>query len=1155
MIPPGTISRAKSRKPGAEYAALRAEAIRRVQTMSGDIWTDYNFSDPGVTIIEQLCYALTELPYRASFPVADLLCVRRTDRVELRRQGLFSAASILPCNPVAANDFRRIVLDRVAGVANVWFTPREDDSACPISGLYDVAILPGPAAIETDRDEDRLISRVRHCYTAHRALCEDIGAVTILDPIETIVHGRIEIGNEADPSDTLADALFALGLTLAPEPRRMSLDEKQAVDPESTDVFAGPLMLRGFIDDGELQPFPSIFTADQLIEVLAEVDGVLTVDHLAVQLRDDRHRFTGAHPIPVPDNCALRLRTTPEHGHFTIRMFRNHARCEPDAGRVRRRLAERWKQQRRTYPLRTEYAETYGIPKARYWDLEAYTSVQDQFPPVYGIGRGGLPPSPTASRSAQAKQLKGYLMPFDQMLADAFSQIAFIRQLFSIEAGGNTTYACQSLRDIVPNVNRLQLLRPDYEMQLEHLVAETDPVATRRNMILDLLLSFYALDLTPPDGVPGDPREAATQAETLIVAKQTLLRHAATVTRDRGRGADYLRPASSRRMARAELLSCIELDLLDQESGEQHDIGRGAGPTPVDNPDDASFGLMLPQELWTSVERLFREVDVDIDDDPLLAEDRSLLAGERIAADLLDGLLDPDGYRIGVGTAAEGLVLVCRGADGRWWLLAEFDSERQALRMARALQREARRHHRRTRGKHLYLVDWILLRHAMAAGDANGCRYNFRISAVLGTTADERDAPGWKAQATAILRDNIPAHVVLDCLFLDTRMMDHFDELYDAWTRALRHGPRLALAETSRRLEHFLMRHGPRPAPEGEQDAPGVPADDADPATGAGEPPATPEPAADPATSEAPVAPLSDPVVAEAPDTQTVAPDPPPTVAEHAPSGFWSRLWALFRRLLRALLFWRQHDAPAVPASGSPALPPLPPLAPAIPSGGTQVVAAPAGAIGFDTDSVLTAASVAAFRAAGFSFAIRYLSRTTPETSGDLSAAEVATIHNGGLALMAVQHVRSAGWQPSGVLGAQYGHAAAANAIAIGLPAGVSIWLDLEGVATGTAASDIIAYCNTWFFAVAHAGYRPGLYVGANCGLTSAQLGTELDCRFYWQSGSSVPAVSGRAYCMVQTIDKSDVIDGVAYDRDLIQADDHGDTPFWYAPQATGDTP
>ncbi len=39
---------------GMDYAWLKAEGLKLVQQLAGDIWTDYNEHDPGVTTLEQL---------------------------------------------------------------------------------------------------------------------------------------------------------------------------------------------------------------------------------------------------------------------------------------------------------------------------------------------------------------------------------------------------------------------------------------------------------------------------------------------------------------------------------------------------------------------------------------------------------------------------------------------------------------------------------------------------------------------------------------------------------------------------------------------------------------------------------------------------------------------------------------------------------------------------------------------------------------------------------------------------------------------------------------------------------------------------------------------------------------------------------------------
>jgi hypothetical protein len=120
-----------------------------------------------------------------------------------------------------------------------------------------------------------------------------------------------------------------------------------------------------------------------------------------------------------------------------------------------------------------------------------------------------------------------------------------------------------------------------------------------------------------------------------------------------------------------------------------------------------------------------------------------------------------------------------------------------------------------------------------------------------------------------------------------------------------------------------------------------------------------------------------------------------------------------------------------------------------------KAVPAAAGLHGFDTNTKLTATTAKALRQAGFTFAIRYLSRKANPSARDLTADELNVILDANLAVTAVQHVAPAGWTPSDTLGVEIGSNAASHARAIGLPDNSSVWLDLEGVEDGTSADTV----------------------------------------------------------------------------------------------------
>src|SRR4051812_39371944 len=98
-----------------DYAALVAEGMAQLQRLAGGAWTDFNAHDPGITLLEAGCYALTDLGYRIFHPVPDLLADGGGDS----GAGLFTPAQVLTGRAVTPDDLRRVVLD-VPGVKNAW---------------------------------------------------------------------------------------------------------------------------------------------------------------------------------------------------------------------------------------------------------------------------------------------------------------------------------------------------------------------------------------------------------------------------------------------------------------------------------------------------------------------------------------------------------------------------------------------------------------------------------------------------------------------------------------------------------------------------------------------------------------------------------------------------------------------------------------------------------------------------------------------------------------------------------------------------------------------------------------------------------------------------------------------------------------------------
>ena len=186
------------------------------------------------------------------------------------------------------------------------------------------------------------------------------------------------------------------------------------------------------------------------------------------------------------------------------------------------------------------------------------------------------------------------------------------------------------------------------------------------------------------------------------------------------------------------------------------------------------------------------------------------------------------------------------------------------------------------------------------------------------------------------------------------------------------------------------------------------------------------------------------------------------------------------------------------------------------------------GARGIDTDSFITTSSAAALKQCNTDFVIRYL--------GSITQAELSAILGAGLAFMPVTFANV--YDPKVCL---------QHLSALSLPAGCTVWLDVEGVSMAPAA--LIQAVTTWASVVKNAGYDPGIYVGAAALLTSQEL-FNLPVDRYWHGLSKVEDRHGMfaepacGWTMYQCF-SSVTWGGVWSDIDFVQADYLNRLPSW----------
>ena len=132
MNEPVFLNKSRELETSQDYAFLREKGMEYIQALSGAIWTDHNLHDPGITILEVLCYALTDLGYRTptagsqgGIEIKDLLASEDGAPVAAEESGLFPAHEILTSSPLTLLDYRKLLL-KIEGIRNAWLDPMQD---------------------------------------------------------------------------------------------------------------------------------------------------------------------------------------------------------------------------------------------------------------------------------------------------------------------------------------------------------------------------------------------------------------------------------------------------------------------------------------------------------------------------------------------------------------------------------------------------------------------------------------------------------------------------------------------------------------------------------------------------------------------------------------------------------------------------------------------------------------------------------------------------------------------------------------------------------------------------------------------------------------------------------------------------------------------
>ncbi len=456
-----------------DFDELRKEAIQSTQLASGKKWTDYNLHDPGVTILEQFSFVLTDIAYRTNLGIEELLFHSNNEQVTERNAFIPASEAFTP-GPLTIQDYRILFLDHfVESIINCWLEPVTNHRE-GITGLFNLIIHVHPIfpAIEYDS----LKKRIRSYYNKHRNLCEDLEEIIILQPELINIEVQIDVSQETVAEDVIAQILFEIENYLNPSIEFSSLEDLEADGQRLDEIYDVPSHKHGFISKKQLGIKRNQFYLSKIKEFISAVKGVRSMKEL--QLFQDGSPVT-SDLIKVDNHKYLTIVDSSRQDEtmygFKISVYKGGVANAYQRNSVVRKLEE-WQQRFiRNYPVQAR-VRNKKTNTLSYTEIESYNSVQECFPSIYGVGVYTPAKEEGVLRQAQSEQLKAYLMLFDQLMANHLSQLSKVAELFSIDGfdvDKFKTYYAQTLNGKVQSADSLikKSLRPKNQIQeeLEHL--------------------------------------------------------------------------------------------------------------------------------------------------------------------------------------------------------------------------------------------------------------------------------------------------------------------------------------------------------------------------------------------------------------------------------------------------------------------------------------------------------------------------------------------------------------------------------------------------------------------------------------------------------------------------------------------------------------
>ena len=488
ILEPKSIKKGKVLPKSMDFKSLKREGIEHIQKLSGKVWTDYNEHDPGITILENLCFALTELGYKSNFSVPDLFFSKNGEERAFT-ETFYKAIEVLPAAPTTIKDYRKLLIDNVKEVKNAWLIPKRQSSlGAKITGLYEVLLL----LDEEKYDRTYIINKVLILLNSNRNLCEDFESIRILEPENISIEADISISPNSVGEAIIARIISKLLDHFAPNISLYNLDELLDRGYSYEDAFNNPPIENGFVLDSELErsslsKVNKLFKSD-LIKIISDTEGVEEVINFSV-FKNGKEIKTEL--IQLEDYKIPNLDIAKIISSKSLSLYAGEILYVPDQDVIQYTLDTIRNRDSIHHKRFIDFEVEETVSSRDKDEIEYYYSIQNSFPKNYGITEFGLQGKQSDARIAQVKQLRAYLFVYEQIMANYLSQLVNVDKLLSADENIQETYFSQPLKYLSGYSDIIGNEEEDFDEKFKTILSNYDHKYERRNRFLDHILARF----------------------------------------------------------------------------------------------------------------------------------------------------------------------------------------------------------------------------------------------------------------------------------------------------------------------------------------------------------------------------------------------------------------------------------------------------------------------------------------------------------------------------------------------------------------------------------------------------------------------------------------------------------------------------------------